>query len=343
MSTAVKVISKELLAKPSKPIARLKARDGKLIRLEDHIRPVANGENKGVIAEFISSDTFSQSFKTRQVYEVNAGREQEPLLYTSIYNVVSDPSLPEILDVLSLGPAGVVLEKITEGGEVKFMTVGESTRTIRQIQYGVGLQYTKRMAIFNKIWEMAFIERQVGVAYNALMNHLHLYPIISYAYAAANQTAAVTSGDTGIEDIILTIQAGMTTAKADKRRGPYDLLISSANELAVRQALLFRLQDSGGATPPGLDQIQNIIVYDGWTGTRGAKETSYPGVTANKAYLISKQYKDQDFQSWEKQGLQDVQGEADHSRFILEETIWDCFIGVYANPVVAVEEITLPS
>lgn len=341
--SAVKVMSKELLAKPSKPIARLKSRDGRIIRLEDHIRPVTNSEHQGAIAEFISSDAFSASFKTRQVYEVNAGRDQEPILYTSIYNTVSDLSLPEFLEVLSLGPAGVVLEKITEGGEVKFMTVGESTKTIRQIQYGVGLQYTKRMSIFNKIWEMAFIERQVGVAYNALMNHLHLSPILTFAYGSDNQTAAVTTGDSLVEDVVLTIQAALQNAKADQRRGPYDLIINGGNEMLIRNALLWRLQDSGGATPPGMDQIQNLIIYDGWTGVRGAKETSYAGQTINKAHLVSKQYRDQDFQSWEKQGLQDVQGEADHSRFILEETIWDCFIGVFADPEEAVEEITLPT
>src|SRR5687767_7191972 len=146
------------------------------------------------------------------------------------------------------------------------MTVGESTHTIRQIQYGVGLQYTKRMAIFNNVWQMAFIERQVGVAYNALLNHLHLNPILTYAYTSANQTAAVTTGDTLVEDTMLTLQAAIGNAKSDTanpRRGPYDLIISGSNEMQVANAMLFRLQDASGATPPGIGQIQNVIIYDG--------------------------------------------------------------------------------
>lgn len=336
-----KIISKELLAGEAKPVKRLKNRDGRNLRLEDYIRRV-DGQ-KGVVAEFIGSDTFNQAFKKRQMYEVDAGRDQEPILYTTIYNTVSDPSLPEIMEVFTLGPAGVVLEKITEGGEVKFITVGESSKTIKQIQYGVGLQYTKRMVKFNNLWQMAFIERQVGVAHNALMNHLHLSPILTATYGANNQTAADTTGANLVEKTSKTIQNAIQHAKQQKRRGPYDLVITGGNEVLVKNALLYRLQDSGGATPPGIEQIQNVILYDGWTGARGAKEVSYAGVTAGKAYLASKQYKDQDFQSWESQPLEDVIGQADASRFILEETIWDCFIGTYANPTNAVEEITLPS
>jgi hypothetical protein len=91
-----------------------------------------------------------------------------------------------------------------------------------------------------------------------------------------------------------------------------------------------------------IDTIRNVIVYDGWSGVRGAKTVTYSGVTANKAYLISQQYRGQDFRSFEKQALQNEGMETDISRF-LTQSVWDSYYGVYANPLRSVEEITLPT
>jgi hypothetical protein len=66
------------------------------------------------------------------------------------------------------------------------------------------------------------------------------------------------------------------------------------------------------------------------------------GVTSNKAYLISQQYRGQDFRSFVKQSLQNEGTEQDISRF-LTQTVWDSYMGVYANPLRAVEEVTLPT
>ena len=94
--------------------------------------------------------------------------------------------------------------------------------------------------------------------------------------------------------------------------------------------------------PSALSSIRSVIVYDGWTGTRGYKVTTYPGVPAGKSYLISQQYRGQDFRSFEKQALQNEGTETDISRF-LTQSVWDSYYGVYANPLRSVTEITWPT
>lgn len=337
----VNFLSKELLAKRK---AQSAMKPG--VRLEDHIRPVDH-ENPNIVAEFIGTGDFSAEWVTRRNFEIQAGRDEEPELWRTIYGtVVQDASLPEIIEVLQLGPGGVVFEEIEEGGEVKFATVGEDTYSIRQRQFAVALEYSKRMVRFNQFWNMGIIERRIGTAYNALMNHLHLGPIVQYSYGAANQTGANTDGESILENYVLTLDDAVTNSMSDTdnpRRGRYDLFVNSGQFIKTQNALRRTLQDGNGAKSASVEMIENVIAYDGWTGTRGKKKVTYPGVPTGKAYLVSKQYSTEDFQHWMNQGLEDVMGTPDASRFIVEQRIWDLFLGIYANPLRAVEEITWPT
>lgn len=313
-------------------------------KFSDHVREISG--RPGIIAEFIGSGSFADAFVTRQMYEIDAGRDEEPILYTSIYDIITSPDLPELMPINVLGPTGVVFEEVVEGGEVKFATVGQSDKSVRIRQWAAGLEYTKKLIMFNQVWDFPTIERQFGVAHNALLNNIHLYPIISFTYKAANKTAASAVGTLLEEKYARTLEAAITASKTDQtnpRRGPYDLLIAGGDMFTVERALKLRIQD--GANPngvPGAGFIDNVIVYDGWTGNRGKKTTSYTGVTTGKAYLISKGYA-VDFKSYVKQDLMLQTGDGDLSRFIVEQKVWDSWLGMFANPVRAVEEITWPT
>ena len=313
------------------------------LNLRDHVRPV---QEKGrQIYEFIGTGDFGTEWNTRRRYEVDAGRVEVPVLYTPLYDVINDASLPQHVPVSAIGPAGVAFEEVFEGGEVKFMSVGGSERTVSIRHFGVGLEYSKDLVIYNQLWSVAIAERQVGRAYNALMNYLHLNPILAATYGAANQTAAVTTGATDEEDVILTLQAAMTAARTDTtnpRPGPYALLISSANNFQIERALTRVPQVGTTRQSSAIDAIQAVIAYDGWTGTRGNKTISYSGVASGKAYLIDLSNRSMFFQSYVKQGLDQAMGNSDVSRFILDQIVWDCYQGVYANVLAATEEITLP-
>jgi hypothetical protein len=336
----IKVYSKDLLAK-DKPKIQFPLN----FRLQDHVREVGEDPAGGRIYEFIGTDSFGAEWQQRQSFEVNAGRDEEPILYTPLYDVVNDAGLPKNVDVNTIGPGGVVFEEVFEGGEVKFSTITSGEFTVPIRHWATGLEYSDDLVVYNSLWNVALVERQMGVSHNALLNHLHLNPIISYTYAASNQTAANTDGDSIAENYLLTIEDAIEAGVADTtnpRRGPYVLLISTANRFMMEKALQTVPQQGFSVQSSAQSMIRAVIAYDGWTGTRGAKATTYSGVTANKAYLISQQYRGQDFRSFVKTDLQQYGMQEDISRF-LTQTVWHSRYGVYANPLRSVEEITLPT
>ncbi len=333
----MKWLAKAELAKTrqERPIAEMKVKN-----LEDHMR--LRGEGQRTIVEFLSGGQFGAEWYTRQQYEVFAGRDEEPELWQPIYSVEVNPNLPKVLDIYTMS-AGVVFQSVVVGGEVKFATLTETDKTIRQVHYAVGVQYDKDMIKYNRIFDIAMIERRAGIAYNALRNHVHLSPIISATYTGNNATAASSIGSTLLEKYMSTIEAAIETAKANGRRGPYILMIAGGNSMKMANALKLQVQDGAGGPRAGISQIRAVIEYDGWEGTMGAKTTTYEGVTANTAYLISTQYQDQDFLSKISQELDYAMGNPDVSRFILEQTIWDTYFGMFAAPLNAVQKITLPT
>lgn len=336
----VELITRATLAK-DRPRASFKPG----LDLRQHLKVTEQAPGRTVV-EFISTDNFNKAWYERQRYEVDAGRDEEPLLYTSIYPVTQDASLPRLVPIYRLGPAGVVFEEVTEGGEVKFVTVSQSNLSVPIKHYAAGIEYTKDLVAFNELWAMADVERQFGTAHNALLNHLHFYPILNGSYAAANQTAASAVGSTLVEKYLRTIEDAITAASTDTsnpRRGPYTLLISSSNRFTMERALGLVPQEGFTLQSSAIGQIQRVVVYDGWVGTRGKKSTTYSGVTANKAYLIDMAYRGRNFKAFEKQPLQSASGGEDVSRFVLEQTIYDTYFGLYADVTAAVEEVTLPT
>lgn len=340
----MKIISRETLSKTQE-----KASFAPGLKLTDHMRVVKGESSEGrTVVEFIGNSDFPQAFNERRQYELDAGRDEEPTLYEPIYNIIDDPTLPEFVPVFKMGPAGVVLEQVYEGGEVRFATVSSSQQSVQILHYGVGIEYTKDLVIFNRIWQLGLVERQTGIAYNALRNHVHLYPIINATYPAANLTAASAVGSDLMDKMLRTIEDGMVAGEndattANRRGGPYVLLCSTADRFRLERAFNRVGQQGIERQSSAIDLIQGIVAYNGWSGTRGKKVTTYTGCTSGTAFLISLNNRALDFQSFVKQGLESEQGNPDISRFILEQTVWDTYLGVYANPVGSVQKISLPT
>lgn len=304
------------------------------------------GPGGSVIYEYIGADDFPADWYERIRYEVDAGRTRVPILYTPIYDEVVDANLPETQLIKNWGPGGFIFEEIFEGGEVKFGHVVTSEASVSQRQWATGLEYSKKLVMFNQLWQIARMERAVGEAHNALLNHLHFYPIINQTYAADNQTAAVSTGDSVTENWFLTIENAIVNSQQDTtnpRNGPYALLVHPAQSFMLQRALTRVPQQGFALDSNAAEFISTIIGYSGWTGVRGKKTVTYPGVTLGKGYLINLAYRSEDFLSLVKQPLESAQGNADISRFILDQIVWDIWLGIFANPLRAVEEITFPA
>lgn len=338
----LRVLSKETLA-----VKRETAAFNEEVNLREQIRwagkTVTDAGDVASVMEFIGTGDFASAWFERQRFNIDVGRDQEPTLYEPLYQIERSPDLPKLIDIYSLGPAGVIFDEIKEGGEVKFVTLSESNKTARVRHYGVGVEYSKDMEIFNELWRLATIERQVGIAHNALLNDIHLSPFIDASYGAANQTAASSDGDTLEEHTARTLESALSHAKAAKRRGPYYVLCASANQYLLERVLMPVPQQGFSLQSTALGEIRGLIVYDGWSGTRGAKTVAYSGVSAGTCYLINVGYADQDHLGFVKQDLQVEVGDADVSRFMRAQNVWDTYLGAYCSPAASTEEVTLPS
>jgi len=329
------------------PIKRFKAGVDvtKMFKAHD---PNMNTLPGGAVAEFITTGNYSADWMTRQRYEIDTGRDIVPALYPYIYNVIVDAGLDKNIEILRLGPGGFVFEEVREGGETKFSKITSSSDTVQLRHYSTGLEYTEDLFIYNNMWRVASFERNVGEAHNALANHIHLWPIINNTYASGNLTngTALTTFYTN-DDMALkfarTLEAAVTHAKVGNRRGSYTLLMNSADIFTMQRALSPVPQQGFAQQIPAINaSISRIIEYDGWSGTRGKLQTTYGGVPQGTAFLIDNANRDKDFQSFWKHMLRFQTGNPDISRFIMAQNIWDSRLGVFANPSLSVEKITLP-
>lgn len=300
----------------------------------------------GTVREFIGTGAFASDFYRRLQYEVDAGRDMEPILFPALYSVTIDSTLPRNIDVSVLGDTGVVFEEVKEGSEVKFASVSQGSKTIPIKHYAVGLEYNEDLFLYNELWRLATIERNFGIAYNALLNHIHMTPILSHSYPAGNQTAASSDGTTMVEKYLRTIEQAISSSASDKtnpRPGPYALLVSSSDQFTVERALNRVPQEGFDLQSSALSRVRTIVTYDGWSGMRGNKVTTYDGVTAGKAYLVSLTRRDLDYQSYFKHEMRRNMANPDLSRFIMEQVVYDTRFGVFADPRKSVQEITWPT
>lgn len=297
------------------------------------------------LGEMFTTPEGIENLLKKVTLDVDFGREQVPLLYTNIYQTITNPNFPRLVPISEFAQAQVVFLEHLEGEEVRF-----GARTIYEgdgvpiVTYTAGFDgWTLEVEKFDETWRITELNRALGEAYNALLNHIHLYPIISYSYLPKNKTAASTEGDNYLEKVRNTIRNAIKHAQQDlnkitnARRNPSVLLCSTANLIDIQEAL-GRLTIKGTEYQP-LSQIQTIIAYDGWSVTVGEKTYTYSGVPAGKCYLIDpKRY----FRELVKQDLTIESGEPDTTRLVRAPIIAYAMRGVWASPENAVEEVTLP-
>lgn len=298
------------------------------------------------IGEMMTSLEGIESLLKKVALDVDFGREQVPLLYKPIYREISNPNFPRIVPINEFTQARVVFAEHIEGQEVQFGTrVMYTNDGVPIITYTAGFDgWTLETEKYDETWRIEEYNRALGEAYNALLNHLYFYPIISYTYANKNKTSASSQGTTYLEKLRNTIREGVKHAQQDlnpvtnARRNPTVLLCSTADLMDIQDALGRMVV--GGTEYSAFSQITTIIAYDGWRTTVRDKTYEYPGVTAGVCYLIDpKRY----FIELTKADITIEAGEPDITRLVRAPIIAWAMKGVWASPTDAVEEVTLPS
>lgn len=298
------------------------------------------------IGEMMTSLEGIENLLKKVALDVDYGREQVPLLYKPIYKEMSNANFPRIVPINEFAQARVVFAEHIEGQEIQFGTrVLFKNDGVPIITYTAGFDgWTLETEKYDETWKIEEYNRTLGEAYNALLNHLYFYPILSYSYQSKNQTSASTQGTTYLEKIRWTIRNGVKHAQQDlnsitnSRRNPTVLLCSSADLVDIQDALGRMV--IGGTEYSAFSQITTIIAYDGWKTTVGDKTYEYSGVPAGKCYLIDpRRY----FLELTKADLTIESGEPDTTRLVRAPIVAWAMKGVYAVPENAVEEVTLPN
>lgn len=300
------------------------------------------------IGEMITTGAGRKELLEKVVLDVEMGREQVPTLYGPIYERIQDRNFPELFDAKWANHGIVVFLEHIEGEEVKFGHLQAEEGPIARIKtYAAGFEYTEDMVEYNKTFEMEMLDRAFGEAYNALLNHLHFGPILSYSYKSANKTAAKyvdpegkpLANSTGAHPLLSlreTLKQAIADAKAAKRPGNV-LLVSGARADQVREAL--QAVHVRGTDYASLMGIDTIIEYDGWETKVGRRTYVYPGVDANKAYLIRPK---RGFKELVKHDLLIDANDGDLSRLVEAQIVGRARRGVFAALDENVQEISLP-
>lgn len=316
--------------------------DGRVFEVE---KKIVSGEMETLaitrpVGEMLTSGSVEQykDLLRKVVLDVELGREQVPVLYKPIYEGINDPNLPRLIDAKWALYGTVVFSEHIEGEEVKFGKLqAEQGPAARILTYTAGFEYTKEMRDFNEAFTVEVLNRAIGEAYNALLNHLHLSPIITFNYKAANKTAYQgQAGETTWVGVYKTLVKAVADAAVAKRPGTV-LLASSADQQVIEMALRGGHQIEG-TIYPAVQGIQTVIYYDGWETQVGKKLYSYPGVPQGKAYLIRPK---RGFKELVKQDLRIEATSGDLSRLVESQIVAYAYRGVYAAVEENVQEISL--
>jgi hypothetical protein len=298
------------------------------------------------IQRLVTSSDGVATLQQKVVLDVNEGREDVPLLYQPLYSRVASDTLPRDVNTNLVTSAQVIFLQRFEGGEVKFGTLAKGTQGVVSLaNYATGFEYTTEMVMFNQEWSFELVNKATGEAYHALLNHLHLAPIFSFAYPAGNVTAADATGATLLDRTRNTLIAAIRAASLAKnpRRPGSILLASTANKYQIEDAIARRF-DNVGNSLPAVSDIQTIIYYDGWDGMVGDKPYSYPGVPSGQAFLIyPKRRLIEVVRTENGEDLIVKRGNADVSRNIEDQFTAQTFRTLYADCAGSVQKIVLPA
>jgi hypothetical protein len=304
------------------------------------MRDIRFGEDVD-ISEMITTSQGAMDLLEKVRVDVAFGLAEIPLLYGPLFERVNGPFPGGVfqIDENTLQADVVFLQKF-EGGEVQFGTLRRGAPSLGSIQtYAAGFEWTEDMVEYDRTWSIELHNRAFGRAYNALLNHLHLSPIIGYTYTGPNQTPANATGATLAEKTHLTFQSAYQSSvtATPQRRGTV-LLASEANRFQIEEALLTPVLDAQGNPLPTIP-INTIIYYDGETVVRGTDSFVYPGVTPGKCYLI---FPRQKMKEMLHHDLRIDIGPPDISRLVEGQQVGRARRGMYLDIANSVEEITLP-
>lgn len=319
------------------------------------------------VGEFLGTGNMVEELAQYVTVDIESGRDDHPLLYKTIYNTQTNPNFPRLIDSGFSIFADVVFLQHLEGQEVRFGTTrGEMGPTVPILTYSAGFEWDEDVEVYDEGWRIGMANEAIGSSYNALLNHLHLSPLINADYATlGNQTTftAHASGDR-LEGIRLTLRNALFAAaqKEDNfgRRHAIRPTIAIAN-LATAYELndalnlindqsgigqgaagddlfLGRRSDTSGPNP-SVNQISTIIVYEGDNMQMGNLRWDYGTLADDDVLLV--QPKRNMFEFIKHDLRVDTERPADLSRLVAAQMVARARRGLLAVPESSVWEVQI--
>lgn len=319
------------------------------------------------VGEFLGTGNMVEELMQYVSVQIESGKEEVPLLYKSIYDTTSNPNLPRFLQSDFSMAADVVFLQHLEGQEVRFGTTrAEQGPTVPILTYSAGFEWDEDVEVYDEGWRVEKANAAMGKAYNALLNHLHFDPIMSFDYSAVSNTTALQTAASGnrLEAIRLTLRKALGDA-ALKTDGfgrkhairPTIALCNLATAYEVNDALnliqntsaigaganstdLFLGRQSDTAGPnPSVNQISTVIAYEGESMQMGNLQWNYGAPADNKVYLI--QPKRNLFEYIKHDLRVDTERPSDISRLVIAQMIARARRGLLAVPESSIWEVNL--
>lgn len=313
----------------------------------EFLRDAVEAELLRPVSEMITTSQGAMDLLEKVRIDIDNGLAEVPLLYQPLFERVNGPFPGGAVQIGGdvVFDANVVFLEKYEGEEIVFGTLAKAGAPsfVPISTFAAGFEWTEDMIEFDRSYEIGMNARAFGRAYNYLLNHMHLSPIIAYAYGAAgsaNHTGAdATAGASLQARTLLTFQAAYRkAAMAATQRVPSVILANEADRFQIEDALLTPVLDADGNLLRRVP-VDTIIYYNGATVTNGVKNFVYPGVTAGTCYFI---YPRQRMRELVHHDLRVDIGPADISRLIEGQQVARTRRGLYLDIPNSVEKLTLP-
>lgn len=231
-----------------------------------------------------------KAFVQQTVLDVTIAQAEHPTVYQEIYDEIVNSAFPETVKVRDLIGLQAAFGVVHDGESVamasfklgKFESVDMQT-------FAAGYSISKDWVDYNQFWKVDQANRALGIAHNAILDHIHLSPIISASYTGKAITNKVSTGSTNLENVWLTLRSGIQAALKRKSSHGYLLrptiaLCNSATAMDVEAAVNGLLQK--GTQLGSLGVIQKVIAYDGWDGEVNGVVHNFAATKDNEVYLI---------------------------------------------------------
>lgn len=294
------------------------------------------------VSEMITTSQGAMDLLEKVRIDIDTGLADVPLLYQPLYERVNGPFPGGAVQIGGdvLFDANVVFQQKFEAEEIVFGTLARAGAPsfVPISTYAAAFEWTEDMIEYDRSYEIGMNARAFGRAYNYLLNHNHLSPIIAYSYAGGNSTAAVTGQGSLVANTLVQFQnAYRTAAMAVPQRVPTVILANEADRFQIEDALLTPVLDAQGNLLRRVP-VDTIIYYNGATVSNGVTSYTYPGVTQGTCYFIAPRMR---LKELVHHDLRVDVGPADISRLVEGQQVARARRGLYLDIANSVQKITL--